>query len=199
MNTRIAVTLSFLLSGCAAPAHGPFNVDDRISDELGRAAEQLRTPSDASRVQEALLPPLRAEIPAVPGQPIEPRFDLAVNNAPAKQVFMSIVSGTRYSMLVHPEVAGAISVNLKDVTIQEALESIREIYGYEYRIDGTRIYIQPAGIQTRVFRVNYLIGQRTGRSDIRSPPVRSPTLRASVGPGCPHPGSSPSPDLQCCP
>jgi hypothetical protein len=70
MNTRIAVTLSFLLSGCAAPAHGPFNVDDRISDELARAAEQLQAPSDASRVQEALLPPLRVEIPAVPGQPI---------------------------------------------------------------------------------------------------------------------------------
>jgi MSHA biogenesis protein MshL len=80
---------------------------------------------------------------------------------------MSIVSGTRDSMLVHPDVAGAISVNLKDVTIQEALESIREIYGYEYRIDGTRIYMQPTGMQTRVFRVNYLIGQRTGRSDIR--------------------------------
>jgi len=192
MNTRIAVTLSFLLSGCAAPGHGPFNVDDRISDELARAAERLQTPSDASRVQEALLPPLRVEIPAVPGQPIEPRFDLAVNNAPAKQVFMSIVSGTRYSMLVHPDVAGAISVNLKDVTIQEALESIREIYGYEYRIDGTRIYIQPAGIQTRVFRVNYLVGQRIGRSDIRVTSGSVTDTPVTGVPGAPGaPGAAP--------
>jgi MSHA biogenesis protein MshL len=167
MTKRVFIALSFLLGSCAAPTHGPFNVDNGIADELNRAFDIKRTPADALRVQEALLPPLSIEIPAVPGQPIEPRFDLAVSGAPAKQVFMSIVSGTRYSMLVHPEVAGAISVNLKDVSVQEALQSIREIYGYEYRVDGTRIYVQPAGIQTRVFRVNYLIGQRTGRSDIR--------------------------------
>jgi MSHA biogenesis protein MshL len=166
MKKRVFIALSFLLASCT-PTHGPFNVDSGISDELDRAFDTKRTPADALRVQEALLPPLSMEIPAVPGQPIEPRFDIAVSGAPAKQVFMSIVSGTRYSMLVHPDVAGAISVNLKDVSVQEALQSIREIYGYEYRVDGTRIYVQPAGMQTRVFRVNYLIGQRSGRSDIR--------------------------------
>ena len=147
MTKRVFIALSFLLASCT-PTHGPFNVDSGISDELNRAFDTKRTPADALRVQEALLPPLSMEIPAVPGQPIEPRFDIAVSGAPAKQVFMSIVSGTRYSMLVHPEVAGAISVNLKDVSVQEALQSIREIYGYEYRVDGTRIYVQPADTET---------------------------------------------------
>ena len=91
---------------------------------------------------------------------------------------MSIVSGTRYSMLVNPEVTGSISVNLKDVTVAEALDSLRELYGYEYRIDGTRIFVQPAGLQTRVFRVNYLIGQRKGSSDMR---VQSGSLADSSG------------------
>ena len=107
------------------------------------------------------------ELPQAQGKPIENRFDLNVNNATAREVFLSIVSGTRYSMLVHPDVSGSISVNLKDVSLPEALESIREIYGYEYRIDGSRIYIQPAGMQTRVFQVNYLVGARQGRSDMR--------------------------------
>ena len=97
----------------------------------------------------------------------EKRFDLSVNNAPAAQVFMSIVSGTRYSMLLHPEVGGTISVNLKDVSVEEALSAIRELYGYDYRMDGRRIFVQPAGLQTRVFQVNYLPGQRRGISDIR--------------------------------
>ena len=90
-----------------------------------------------------------------------------MNNAPAREVFLSIVSDTRYSMLVHPEVSGSISVNLKDVSLSEALESIREIYGYEYKMDGSRVYIEPAGLRTRVFQVNYLIGARQGRSDMR--------------------------------
>jgi len=106
-------------------------------------------------------------MPKVPGAPVEPRFDLVVNTAPAQQVFMSIVSGTRYSMIVNPAVSGTLSLNLKDVTVREALEAIREVYGYEFRIDGTRIYVESAGLQTRVFQVNYLIGLRSGRSDVR--------------------------------
>ena len=53
---------------------------------------------------------------------LDPRFDLSVNNAPAAQVFLSIVSGTRYSMLVHPQVAGTISLNLNNVTDVEYLD-----------------------------------------------------------------------------
>src|SRR5919205_526799 len=98
---------------------------------------------------------------------LEPRFDLSVNGAPAGQVFMSIVAGTRYSVLLHPGVGGAISLNLNDVTVAEALSAIRELYGYDYRVDGTRIFVQPAGMQTRVFQVNYLPGQRRGQSDTR--------------------------------
>jgi len=100
-------------------------------------------------------------------KPPEQRFDLVVNNAPATQVFLGIVSGTRYSMLVHPEVSGTISVNLKNVTVFEALDAIRELYGYDYKVDGTRIFIQPLTMQTRVFKLNYISGQRKGASDIR--------------------------------
>src|SRR5256885_8112233 len=92
---------------------------------------------------------------------------ILVNAAPAQQVFMSIVSGTRYSMVVNPDVGGRLSLNLKDVTVREALEAIREVYGYEFRIDGTRIYMEGAGMRMRVFHVNYLVGLRSGRSDVR--------------------------------
>ena len=83
-------------------------------------------------------------MPKAAGKPAEPRFDLVVNGAPAQQVFMSIVSGTRYSMVVNPGVGGRLSLNLKDVTVREALEAIREVYGYEFRVDGTRIYVEAA-------------------------------------------------------
>jgi MSHA biogenesis protein MshL len=152
--------MAALLGSCA-----PFRVDQGILSEIESATRQKAKEPDA--VREALLPPLRAEMPNVPGAPVEPRFDLVVNTAPAQQVFMSIVSGTRYSMIVNPAVSGTLSLNLKDVTVREALEAIREVYGYEFRVDGTRIYVESAGLQTRVFQVNYLIGLRSGRSDVR--------------------------------
>ncbi len=101
------------------------------------------------------------------GKPIDQRFDLNVNNAPAAQVFMAIVSGTRYSMIVHPDVRDSLSVNLKDVTVVEALDTLRDLYGYEYRVQGSRITVQPVSMQTRVFKVNYLQASRVGRSDVR--------------------------------
>ncbi len=115
----------------------------------------------------ALLPPLKVEMPKVDGRSIEPRFDLAVNNAPAGQVFMAIVSGTRYSMVVHPGVKDQISVNLRDVTVFEALDTIREVYGYEYKMQGNRILIEPLSLQTRVYQVNYLISHRKGKTEVR--------------------------------
>ena len=156
--------LAVLLGSCVDPLTK--KVDPGFLAAVESAAKPARS-TQPDAVREALLPPLRAEIPRVPGAPVEPRFDLVVNAAPAQQVFMSIVSGTRYSMVVNPGVSGAVSVNLKDVTVREALEAIREAYGYEFRVDGTRIYIDAAGLQTRVFQVNYLMGLRSGRSDVR--------------------------------
>lgn len=166
MKTIILAVAVAVLASCATPPPRPSAVGPDIAGELARATN--RTPVEAHAPPEAaMLPPLRMEMPAAEGRPIDPRFDLAVNNAPAPQVFMALVSGTRYSMLIHPDVTGTITVNLKDVTIQEALDSLRELYGYEFRFEGTRIIVQAPGLRTRVFQVNYLPGLRRGSSDLR--------------------------------
>lgn len=160
---QILVVLSLLtFAGCATNGASE-NVKMQIDTELDAAAKA----STQAEVYDALLPPMpTAAMPADPAVS-EAKFDLSVNNTPAQQVFMAIVSGTRYSMLLHPDIEGSISLNLKDVTVFDALEAIREMYGYEYKVDGTRIYIQPLGLQTRIFHVNYLTGQREGKSSLR--------------------------------
>jgi len=134
---------------------------------MSAAARLQQTSVQPEDVGKALLPPLTVEMPKIDGRPIESRFDLAVNNAPAGQVFMAIVSGTRYSMVVHPGVKDSISVNLRDVTVFEALDTIREVYGYEYKMQGNRILIEPISLQTRVYQVNYLMSQRKGKTEVR--------------------------------
>lgn len=90
-----------------------------------------------------------------------------MQDAPAVQVFQGIVSGTSYSMLLGPEVSGSLTLTLRNVTVREALDAIRELYGYEYRIQGRRITILPNTLQTRVFHFNYLVARRTGSTDMR--------------------------------
>jgi MSHA biogenesis protein MshL len=163
----IVSTLVAAVAGCAEPPVRRDATLESISAELARAASQRATPAAPDTVSQALLPPLVVEMPRMEGKPLDQRFDLNVNNAPANQVFMAIVSGTRFSMIVHPDVRDSISVNLKDVTVMEALDTLRELYGYEYRVQGNRITVQPVSMQTRVFKVNYLQASRVGRSEVR--------------------------------
>lgn len=165
MRKIILAILVLGLSGCAATA-SKHETYDRINAEIGKAAEAKPQPAQPDAVSAALLPPLKIELPKA-REPLEERFSLTFDNVSASQFFIAIVSGTRYNMLVHPEVAGTISINLKDVTLFEALDSIRELYGYDYKVEGTRIFIKPLTLQTRVFHVNYMTGVRTGKSDIR--------------------------------
>ncbi len=164
----VTLAVTVFISGCqSAPQNATF---DAITKEMAKASAQpaaSRALDDA--VANALLPPaatLASQLPkARPA--LEERFNVAFNNVPAQQFFRSIVAGTRYNMLVHPDVSGNISANLKDVTLVETLEAVRDMYGYDYKIDGARIAIRPLTMQTRMFHVNYLTAQRRGSSNLR--------------------------------
>jgi MSHA biogenesis protein MshL len=173
-----------LLSGCTTPSH-PDQTDESIQREMNRAVEESSKPSKADVVSAALLPSLAMDMPKVDNKSLDSKFDLSVSNTPASQVFMAIVSGTRYSMLLHPDVSGSISLNLKDVSVFEALEAIRELYGYDYKVDGTRIYIQSAALQTRIFQVSYLTGLRAGTSSLRVSSGSVSDTAATTTPGQP--------------
>lgn len=159
--------VALLLAGCAInqKAPGASSTFDRIGQEM-QSAVGARSKGMDEALSQAMLPPLQLDLPDS-AKNVEPRFDLALVNAPASQVFMALVSNTPYSMLVSPEVSGNVTVRLKNVTVREALETLRELYGYEFKFQGTRIYIQPNTIQTRIFRINYLAGKRQGQSDLR--------------------------------
>jgi MSHA biogenesis protein MshL len=160
---------ALLAAGCDSA--GRRDTYDTISSEMrnatAKAAAQQHKAPDA--VEAALLPPapvLAATLPKARAV-LDERFNVALNNVPAQQFFLSIATGTRYNMLVSPEVTGTLSANLKDVTIFEALDAVRELYGYDYRVEGNRIYVRPLTMQTRMFKVNYLTGSRRGISNVR--------------------------------
>ncbi len=130
-----------------------------------RAAQAEAQAAAAAAASAASAPASPSAPPA--SAPAEPRFDLVVNGAQARDVYLSLVADTRYSMIVHPAVSGQLSLTLKAVTLREALESLRDVYGYDFRIEGRRVTVYPASMQTRVFSINYLPGQRLGRSELR--------------------------------
>ncbi len=157
------------LAGCQTQA--PRDTYNTIDQQVREAAAHAHAQSASSAaVEAALLPPpaatLAAELPKARAV-MEERFNVSFNQVPVQQFYNSIVAGTRYNMLIHPDVSGTVTANLKDVTLFEALDAVRDMYGYDYKVEGTRIYIRPLTMQTRIFQVNYLSATRKGSSNVR--------------------------------
>jgi len=169
-RTRGALALATALAvfGLGACASNPYGwsgeARERVTGEMDAARNAPSVPADVSQ---GLLSPLEVRLPNGQMDPLEARFDLSVNNAPVRQVLMNLVEGTPYGMVVHPDVTGNVSLQLKEVTVPEAMRALRQVYGYYYRREGNRFYVLGRGMQTRVFPVNYLNLSRRGKSDTR--------------------------------
>lgn len=171
-----------VLAGCSNQHLQRSDAYDRINEEL-RAAAESRPNRQAinEALGRAVVPPLQLD--AAEAAKSEARFNLAVSNAPVAQVLTALVSGTPYSMVFPPELEGMVSLNLKNVTVREVLDTLRDVYGYDYRLLGKRIQVQPNTLQTRLFKINYLANRRQGFSEVRvtgsSPTTSGPSITGS--------------------
>nr|WP_242467992.1 pilus (MSHA type) biogenesis protein MshL [Halorhodospira neutriphila] len=159
-----------LLSACAgAPRSGEERAEqvrerlDLPQGEAPEAAELDPTPPDsvasALRAPSALAPSaLRAE---------QPRFDLTVDNVPAREFFHGVVEDTPYNVVVDPEVEGTVSLTLRDVAVPEIMATVEQVYGYQIRRTETAYTVTPARLDSRLFELDYLNVQRTGSSSTR--------------------------------
>ena len=167
----LAAVLSVSLStGCQffGPTPGPTQAPELpatavIQESLDQTARVPSAPGRAlpEAVSEALLPPIRLSRAGALSVD-ERRYDVTVDEADARQFFMNLVEDTPYNVVIDPAVEGQISLALKDVTIQEAMEAVRDVYGYQFRRTSYGYHVLPGGLQTRVFEVDYLDISREG-------------------------------------
>ncbi|CAK0742017.1 MSHA biogenesis protein MshL [Gammaproteobacteria bacterium] len=165
LRSYFLTILTWALTACTT-----FDVRrDDLTEQIDRELSQATKIDDSlqAHVENTLLPPLAIPLAVNGTDEPEQRFTLTVNNAPAREVFIGLAVGTPYSILLHPEVTGSVSLSLKNVTLFEALDTLRDVYGYDYRLEGKRVMVLPLTLQTRIFRVNYLIGKREGSSELR--------------------------------
>lgn len=93
------------------------------------------------------------------------RFDVAASNAPAQAFFAGLVEGSNANVMVHPEVNASVSIQLKNVTLEEALDATCDLYDLDYVAREYGYQVVPRKLQTRVFRLDYLDVMRNGRSN----------------------------------
>lgn len=168
----ITIGLAFvlaLLAGCATTKHedAPESEEstlERIRGELDQGAASNQSEALPPEVQNALMPEVEAQLPA---EVDEARFDISVNEVPAREFFMGLVQDTPYNMMVHPDVSGQISLELKDVSVPIVMDMVRRVYGYEFEKREHSYIVMPARLQQRIFYVDYLNVSRGGESNTR--------------------------------
>ena len=160
-GSRMTLTLASLGPVRGEPA-------PRLAQAVPAVAAPQPAPPAAPAVAPVSMPVAPSVVPPAPARGFEPRFDLSVHNAPAAQVFLQLGVNTPYNILVSPEIAGNVTLSLKQTTVPEALETLRELYGYDFRMaSGNRVFVYPNTVQTRLYKINYLPGRRVGASDLR--------------------------------
>jgi len=154
-----------LLLGCQSVPSQPSVVKNAL-DKMIAASNKHASPKPLTHIPSAVQQELIQQSmgQARQGLLAEKRLEIAANKIDAQDFFAAIVEDSPYSVAVHPDVTGQITLNLKDVTIDEVLEVLQDLYGYDIRRQGKVIQVYPAGLRTETIPLNYLFVKRSGLS-----------------------------------
>jgi MSHA biogenesis protein MshL len=172
-STIAVLAATTALASCESA--GPYvaydtRVLDEVQDELLKsrdAAGKSNRIEPPAAVLEALLPPIT--LVTEEASALEARFDFSVKEALPIRDFVNLLTvGTDLSVVVHPDTKGTISaLDLKNVTVTDVLDQVSDLYGYSIVIENAVYQIRPGGLQTRIFRLNYLNVSRSGNSSMQ--------------------------------
>ncbi len=93
-------------------------------------------------------------------------FSFSLREADVKDILRAIGKQTSYNVVVEPDVKGMTTVDLKNVTLEKALEYILEPLGFAYKIEGRTIYASKPKLETKIFTINYLALKKIGTSTV---------------------------------
>lgn len=165
IRCALPILLGVSLAACQSSSRPEFTkpAETAISQAISEKSDVVdaRPLTDLPQaVSEALRP--EASVPKERQLFGEPRLDIQAQEVDARTFFSGLVKNSHFSIAIHPDVQGTITLDLKQVRLRDVLEIVQEIYGYDVQQTGNIYRIYPSGIRTETFAVNYLLMQRDG-------------------------------------
>jgi MSHA biogenesis protein MshL len=96
------------------------------------------------------------------------RFTMSARGVDVRNVLFALSQEIEQNIIVDPNVNALATVDLKSVTLKQALDSLLIPLHLEYEIDKDFIRIRKEKMQTRTFSLNYVISKRRSSSNLSS-------------------------------
>ena len=138
------------------------HIEQELVVDTTKAVAPLKMPNELTQ---SLLSSINSEQSISDDLAIK-RFDVAANDVEIGAFFSGLTDDTPFSVAVHPEVSGTISLNLKAVTFNEVIAVIKRMYPLDIVNEGRIVQVLPAKMRTETIPVNYLMMQRNGLSTV---------------------------------
>ena len=148
--------LSLLLAaGCASPSK-----KERMKLPSQTVEPAKPQPPPEERLKEIVVPQ-REEAKKIQ----EKLYSFFARDSNIQDVLLAFSRESDLNIVINPEVTGKVTIDLKRVTLKEALHAILTPLGWTYQIDGNLIKILRPKMETRFFTLNYMATKRSGKRE----------------------------------
>jgi MSHA biogenesis protein MshL len=151
----VLLTGLLLISGCATPLK-------KEQTKLTSQAVKARPPSPPEEKLRELVVPQREESQKIP----EKLYSFSAREADVQDILLVFSKESDLNLVIDPGLIGKVTIDLKRVTLKEALDTILFPLGWTYRIEDRFVKIFRPQVETRLFTVNYIATKRSGKREI---------------------------------
>ncbi len=134
--------------------------------------ERAKLPSSKVEAPQPQLPPEEKLKEIVVPQKEEAKkvpekfYSFYARDSNIQDILLAFSREEEYNIVIDPELSGKVTIDLKRVTLKEALEAILTPLGWTYRVEGKFIKIMRPQMETRLFTLNYIATKRGGKREI---------------------------------
>jgi len=162
-----------LVLGCATP---PMKERVKLPSQKVEAAKPQPPPEE--KLTEIVVPQMEGA-KKVPDK----LFSIYARDSNIQDVLLAFSKESELNMVIDPELNGKVTIDLKRVTLKEALDAILSPLGWTYHTDGKFIKILRPQMETRLFTLNYMATKRSGKREVYASTSTGGGLQTSSLPG----------------
>jgi MSHA biogenesis protein MshL len=101
------------------------------------------------------------------GENDKTHFTLNVKDVNLREVLLLLTKNSHYSLIMEPGIDAPLpALDLKNVTLEDVLQSVLPGLGLNYRFEGNFLKVNKPILQTRLFYLNYIAASRSGKRDM---------------------------------